>query len=215
MRQKEVTVTAPLTAPPRPTMTRRARWITGIVGVAVLALHAALLYVVRLDAPAQRAGAIEDGRPAVSFFDIATPEISLAPAPAPAPSLASLEPVPFELPAPTLPEIEDDAQVAEPQPRQPAQFSPPRTAGGGAENLAQFAQSAALSPGQMARVILRVEVLRDGSTGDVKVDTASGNDAADQAAIRYVRSLEWIPASQDGEPVTMVVRFPVVFIGAS
>jgi TonB family protein len=212
MSQKELTATGKLELPARPTVIRRARWMTGMVGFVVIALHLALMIAVQIERPPTRQGGIGAERSTVSFIEVAIPEISVAPAPKP--SLASLEPAPLELPTPALPQIEDVAQAAEQNPRQPAQFSPPRTAGGGAENLAQFAESAALSPGQMARVILRVEVLRDGSAGEVKVDTTSGSDAADDAAIRYVRSLEWIPATQGGEPVTMMVRFPVVFIGA-
>jgi TonB family protein len=93
------------------------------------------------------------------------------------------------------------------------QFVPPRREDS-AEALVKFASLASLRPGQMVRVILRVEVLPDGTTGVIAIDTASGFPSADAAAVEYARALRWSPASFGGVPTAMKVRLPVVFTGS-
>ena len=129
--------------------------------------------------------------------------------PAPPPEIA---PGVIELPEPTLGDISEDANEGT-APTLSGMFIPPRPDSTTPSGLSQFARQASLPAGKMVRVILRVEVLPDGSTGTVAIDTASGFPSADSAAVEYARTLRWVPASYGGEPTAMKVRLPVVFTG--
>jgi TonB family protein len=135
-----------------------------------------------------------------------------------APALGIAEPAlevkPFDIEMPQLSEIEQEPDAPESTALQFGQFIPPRPEEVGGETISQFERKASLKPGQMVRVILRVEVLPDGATGTVAIDTASGIPSADSAAVEYARSLRWVPASYGGEPTTMKVRLPVILTGA-
>jgi hypothetical protein len=81
-------------------------------------------------------------------------------------------------------------------------------------DLAPFASAAGLTPGQVVTVVLMVEVLADGSTGLTDLVNSSGNVAADGEAIRYARSLHWIPGTKDHRAVSMRIRFPITLTPA-
>jgi len=71
--------------------------------------------------------------------------------------------------------------------------------------IAPFARQAGLLSGESATVVLRLEVLRDGSVGRVDVDVSSGSAQVDEAARAYARLLLWVPGRyQDEEQVTWV-----------
>jgi hypothetical protein len=73
----------------------------------------------------------------------------------------------------------------------------------------QFAADAGLAPGQSVTVVLVIDVLADGSTGATDVAMTSGSSAADAIAIRYARSLRWIPGTRNRQALSMRIRFPV------
>jgi TonB family protein len=127
-------------------------------------------------------------------------------------TMSAMEAPLIELSPPELAEIEmSDPDAASSAPLS-GQFVPPRKEDSD-EALVKFASLASLRPGQMVRIILRVEVLPDGTTGVVAIDTASGFPSADAAAVEYARALRWSPASFGGVPTAMKVRLPVVFTG--
>jgi TonB family protein len=126
----------------------------------------------------------------------------------------TLEKLPIEIAMPQLAEIQVEPEAPESTAIQFGQFIPPRPEQPDAAGISQFERQASLKPGQMVRVILRVEVLPSGDTGTVAIDTASGVPSADTAAVEYARTLRWIPASFGGEPTKMKIRLPVVFTGA-
>ncbi len=73
-------------------------------------------------------------------------------------------------------------------------------------DLISFAVKAGLSPGENAVVVLRIEVLADGTVGQVKVDVSCGRDPVDQAAIEYAKHLVWVPGRLSGVDSVMWVR---------
>jgi protein TonB len=60
-------------------------------------------------------------------------------------------------------------------------------------------------------VILRVEVLPSGKSGEVVLQQTSGFDVLDEAAIATVRSWRFQPATRDGEPLKQWVNIPITF----
>ncbi len=79
---------------------------------------------------------------------------------------------------------------------------------------ARFSADLHLAAGS-ATVVLLIEVRPDGSTGSSEVSKSSGNSAADAAAIRYARTLHWIPGTRDRRAQSMRVRFPVTLVRVS
>ena len=65
--------------------------------------------------------------------------------------------------------------------------------------------------GQEGRVLLRVQILADGSAGSVSVAKTSGFEALDEAALAAVRKWKFVPAKRDGNPVESVVNVPINF----
>ncbi len=60
-------------------------------------------------------------------------------------------------------------------------------------------------------VVLDIEVLPNGSVGEVKVVESSGYEILDKAAIKEVKRWRFIPAVRNGKPVRSVVRERIVF----
>jgi TonB family protein len=75
------------------------------------------------------------------------------------------------------------------------------------------ARRAGLTPGEVLTVILGVQVLADGSVGDVTVAITSGNAAADELAMAYARSLKWVPGSVNRQATDMRIRYVIVLDG--
>lgn len=61
------------------------------------------------------------------------------------------------------------------------------------------------------RVLLRVEILPSGQTGDVRVHQSSGHDNLDRAAIAAVEQWRFSPATRGGTPVRQAVLVPISF----
>jgi TonB family protein len=118
---------------------------------------------------------------------------------------------PPEMPEfPPLPEI-PKASVPEEMPAS-TEFAPPRLdSSESLPNIHDYASRASIVTGTKARVILRIEVLVDGTVGNVSVETTSGIPQADAAAVEYARALKWKPGLAAGRAQTMTIRFPVLF----
>lgn len=61
------------------------------------------------------------------------------------------------------------------------------------------------------KVILLAEVLADGRAGRVSVETSSGHELLDSAALHTVKQWRFNPARRDGVITTQVVRIPITF----
>lgn len=60
-------------------------------------------------------------------------------------------------------------------------------------------------------VILLVEVLSDGTTGEIEIQESSGRSILDDAAIQAIRKWRFAPAQKQGVRVATTVKIPVVF----
>lgn len=65
--------------------------------------------------------------------------------------------------------------------------------------------------GWEGRVVLRVEVLSNGSVGAVSVAKSSGHELLDEAALEAVRHWKFVPAKRDGTAVSSSVNVPLNF----
>jgi TonB family protein len=77
---------------------------------------------------------------------------------------------------------------------------------------AVFARLAGLRAGQVASVVLTVEVLPDGTVGSVEVTRGMGDSAVDAAAVAYVRHLRWIPGTREHHAEAMRISLPVTLV---
>ena len=77
---------------------------------------------------------------------------------------------------------------------------------------ASFARRAGLTPGQVASVLLTVEVLPNGRTGTVEVLRGFGDAMVDAAAVAYARQLRWTPGTQNHHARPMRINLPVVLV---
>lgn len=65
--------------------------------------------------------------------------------------------------------------------------------------------------GEEGRVLLRVQVMEDGSAGSVELQTGSGSSRLDQAALEAVKKWRFVPAKRGEQPVSASVVVPVRF----
>jgi TonB family protein len=72
-----------------------------------------------------------------------------------------------------------------------------------------FARRAGLQPGEAMTVVLSVQVLAEGSVGQMSVMSSSGNPAVDEEAMSYILSLGWIPGSRNRHATDMQIAWPV------
>lgn len=70
---------------------------------------------------------------------------------------------------------------------------------------------AARRMGWEGKVVLNVEVLAEGSCGNLSVFQSSGHDVLDNAALRTVKGWRFVPASRMGRPITQWFKVPVQF----
>ena len=64
---------------------------------------------------------------------------------------------------------------------------------------------------QEGRVVLKFQVLPDGSVGDIFVESSSGYSSLDEAAMAGVKNWVFYPATRGDQPVTVTVEKTVVF----
>jgi protein TonB len=60
-------------------------------------------------------------------------------------------------------------------------------------------------------VILSVEVMTDGSAGDVRIASSSGNQLLDQSALETIKQWQFKPAKKDGVAYVQKIRIPITF----
>ncbi|MDO9051389.1 MAG: energy transducer TonB [Methylotenera sp.] len=65
--------------------------------------------------------------------------------------------------------------------------------------------------GEQGKVLLKVLVSQDGKAEVVKVDTSSGHQKLDQAAIEAVKRWSFVPAKRSNQPISAYVLVPVNF----
>ncbi|HEY8098821.1 MAG TPA: energy transducer TonB [Methylobacter sp.] len=65
--------------------------------------------------------------------------------------------------------------------------------------------------GEQGLVLLRVQVTANGATASVELQTGSGSDRLDQAALEAVKKWRFVPAKRGEQPVSASVTVPVSF----
>ncbi|MBA3024307.1 MAG: energy transducer TonB [Gammaproteobacteria bacterium] len=65
--------------------------------------------------------------------------------------------------------------------------------------------------GYQGKVVLNVEVLAEGRAGEVKLQTSSGYDILDRAALQTVKTWKFSPATRFGQPITQWFLVPIKF----
>ena len=65
--------------------------------------------------------------------------------------------------------------------------------------------------GASGTVLVGLSINEAGTVSDAWVESSSGNDALDRAAVQAVLSWQFIPARQNGLPVPVHTRVPVIF----
>ena len=70
---------------------------------------------------------------------------------------------------------------------------------------------AARRMGLQGRVVLNVEVLAEGMSGQMNVHLSSGHEALDRAALESVKKWRFIPAQRGGQPYTRWFKIPIRF----
>lgn len=65
--------------------------------------------------------------------------------------------------------------------------------------------------GASGTVLVGLAINETGTVSDAWVESSSGNDALDRAAVQAVLSWQFIPARQNGLPVPVRTRVPVIF----
>jgi protein TonB len=124
--------------------------------------------------------------------------------PAPKPT-----PKPVEQPAPPAPA--PVAAPTPPAPPAPAPLTPPSANAGYLKNPAPEYPSLAQRRGWEGTVLLRVHVLANGRPSEIQVQTSSGREALDKAALQAVRQWSFVPAKRGDEAQDGWVSVPIDF----
>lgn len=66
--------------------------------------------------------------------------------------------------------------------------------------------------GEQGRVVVRVLIGVDGTAQQAEVDTSSGYDRLDQAALSTVRRWRYVPGRRGGVPEAMWFKVPINFV---
>lgn len=129
-------------------------------------------------------------------------------------SIATADPVALEATnepkpqtEPSLPTNSTVEKVVDPQPV----VEPPRFGAAYLHNPPPKYPPASRRLGEEGRVMLRVLVSADGASASVEVESSSGFDRLDKAAIDAVRKWQFIPAKRDKKPIDAHVIVPIQF----
>ncbi|CAD5110171.1 energy transducer TonB [Zestomonas carbonaria] len=134
-------------------------------------------------------------------------ELATKPPPKPKPKPKPAPPPP---PKPVEPPPAPPKEVAPPPPA-PAPVIPPSANAGYLRNPAPEYPSLAQRRGWEGTVLLRVHVLANGKPSDIQVQTSSGRDVLDQAAIRAVKRWSFVPAKRGDVAQNGWVSVPIDF----
>lgn len=191
----------------------------------ILALHAGALWgLMQVDAVRQ---AVQDVAPImVGLITLPPPEPvqpRIEPPPKPAPpkpkpaprpqmiAAATPSPAPIEAPPPepVTPEIPPPPPPAEPAP--PAPVVPPNFLAAYLDNPAPSYPATSKRLRETGLVMLRVRVSAAGRAENVSVETSSGHERLDRAALDAVRRWKFVPARQGELAVVAEVLVPIQF----
>ncbi|MDD5057557.1 MAG: energy transducer TonB [Sideroxydans sp.] len=177
-----------------------------VVGVVVL-LHLAVFasYLLQPESPA-----VLINEMSISFSNMQMQQANVVPQPKPEPRKIEPEPVPADEPVvkeEVAPPVE---QVATPP--SPVQLdAEPDYRADYLNNPRPPYPMIARRMGYHGKVVLNVEVLAEGKAGEVKLESSSGYDILDKAALQTVKTWHFTPARRFGQPVTQWFLVPIKF----
>jgi protein TonB len=188
-------------------------WSERLAVVGIVALAHLMLFVFWLAQPEPPQAAINEM--SISFANMQMQQADVAPQP-------EIKPEPKPQPKPRV--IEPEAPPA-PEPVQqeqtpPAMQTPPSPVQLDAEPdyRADYLNNprppyplVARRMGYQGKVVLNVEVLAEGRAGEVKLQTSSGHDILDRAALQTVQTWKFSPATRFGQPITQWFLVPIKF----
>lgn len=207
------------------------------LGLLVLALHGAAAYWVS-QAPTPALPVVPPQIPPMTIeFAAPAPPVVQPPPPAPAPPVveppppvidelaAKPKPKPKPVPKPVAkqppkpqpkpveapPAPAPVAAPAPPAPSAPAPVTPPSANAAYLKNPAPEYPQMAQRRGWEGTVVLRVEVLPSGKPGQIQIQTSSGRDALDAAALAAVKRWSFVPAKQGDVAQAGWVSVPIDF----
>jgi len=207
------------------------------LGLLVLALHGAAAYWVS-QAPTPALPVVPPQIPPMTIeFAAPAPPVVQPPPPAPAPPVveppppvidelaAKPKPKPKPVPKPVAkqppkpqpkpveapPAPAPVAAPAPPAPPAPAPVTPPSANAAYLKNPAPEYPQMAQRRGWEGTVLLRVEVLPSGKPGQIQIQTSSGRDALDAAALAAVKRWSFVPAKQGDVAQAGWVSVPIDF----
>lgn len=146
------------------------------------------------------------------------PAPKVEPPPKPAPKVDPLavkkapKPLPKPVPPPPPPAPEPPPPpVTPPAPPKPAPITPPTANAGYLRNPAPEYPSLALRRNWQGTVLLRVHVLANGRPSQIQIQTSSGREVLDQAAIKAVQKWAFVPSMQGDKAIDGWVSVPIDF----
>jgi TonB family protein len=92
-------------------------------------------------------------------------------------------------------------------------IQPPRMDVAGSPDIAGYSGDIALPAGQIATVLMLLEVDARGRVTSALVVRSTGNDRVDAAAAAYARATRWVPGSIGGAAQAMQTSLTVIFGG--
>jgi protein TonB len=92
-----------------------------------------------------------------------------------------------------------------------ANIEPPRFAAAYLQNPAPEYPQLSRRMGEQGRVLLRVLVSSSGLADRVQIETSSGSNKLDEAALKAVEKWNFVPAKRSNQPVSAYVLVPVKF----
>jgi protein TonB len=144
-----------------------------------------------------------------------TPEPQVKPVPQPQPEVQATPPAPPAAePVPAAPveaKAPEIVEEPEPLPEPEPVVEPPRFGVAYLNNPEPAYPSLSRRMGEEGRVILRVLVTAKGDAGSVEVETGSGSNRLDQAALNSVKKWRFIPARRNNEAISAYVLVPINF----
>ncbi|GLK88583.1 energy transducer TonB [Pseudomonas turukhanskensis] len=145
-------------------------------------------------------------------------ELAAKPAPKPIPKPKPTpppKPVPKPVapppPTPAPPPVAAPAPVAPPAPPAPAPVTPPSANAAYLKNPAPEYPSLAQRRGWEGTVLLRVHVLANGSPAEIQIQTSSGRELLDNAAVQAVKRWQFVPSKQGDVARDGWVSVPIGF----
>ncbi len=193
--------------------TQESPWYEKLTVVGIVVLAHLLLFVFWLAQPEPPQAAINEM--SISFANVqmqqadVAPQPEIKPEPKPEPKPRVFEP---EAPQSSAEPVEEVAAPPVQTPPSPVQLdAEPDYRADYLNNPRPPYPLVARRMGYQGKVVLNVEVLAEGRAGEVKLQTSSGYDILDNAALQTVKTWKFSPATRFGQPVTQWFLVPIKF----